>query len=153
MLRSSTGAPRKIISPGTHNGKPTLVCFLPQPYSVYPASPHPGGLDHRLLRTEGALHLTYSKVFLKDKPLFHKNQAKDGSGGALYCGSVDRITIKEAHFIGNTAVWGGAVATFSSGAQAITSSSSEFSTFDDTRQVNQYICTYCSTGEESYAAG
>lgn len=67
-------------------------------------------------------------------PLFYKNDAKDGSGGAIYLGSVDRITIKGAHFVGNTAVWGGAVATFSSGAQVISSSSSESSTFfSDTR--------------------
>ena len=76
-------------------------------------------------------------MFLKDKPLFFKNQANDGSGGAIYCGSVDRITVKDAYFISNTAVWGGAVATFSSGAQAISSSSSELSTFDETRRVNQ----------------
>lgn len=71
----------------------------------------------------GALHLTAAVVSIAGQPSFFFNTAQAGSGGAVYCGSVPEIFVKNAVFVGNRAVWGGAVAMFSSGAPASTSSS------------------------------
>ncbi|CAM9835821.1 unnamed protein product, partial [Ectocarpus sp. 12 AP-2014] len=73
----------------------------------------------------GAIHLTLAQfALIKGQPNFVGNTALEGSGGAIYSSNVPQATFKNANFTSNAAVWGGAVASFSSGEAASSSSSS-----------------------------
>ncbi|CAM9183884.1 unnamed protein product, partial [Ectocarpus sp. 12 AP-2014] len=76
----------------------------------------------------GAIRLSSAaSVSITGQPAFHDNSAPDGSGGAISCSSVPQATFKNANFTRNSALWGGAVALFSSGGSASSSSSSSAS--------------------------
>lgn len=79
----------------------------------------------------------FAEVLLIVSSKFYSNQAEDGSGGALYCNNVDELTVIWSKFKENAALWGGAVATFSSGGQpSTTTTTSDFSPLTiTTRQV------------------
>ncbi|CAM9935287.1 unnamed protein product [Ectocarpus sp. 6 AP-2014] len=76
----------------------------------------------------GAIRLSFAaSVSITGQPAFHDNSAPDGSGGAIFCSSVPQATFKNANFTRNSALWGGAVALFSSGGSASSSSFSSAS--------------------------
>ncbi|CAM9844184.1 unnamed protein product [Scytosiphon promiscuus] len=76
----------------------------------------------------GAIYLTFAtSVAITGRPQFSSNAAKGGSGGAIYCASTPQVVFKNANFTENDAQWGGAVALFSSGGSATSSSSDDAS--------------------------
>ncbi|CBJ31468.1 conserved unknown protein [Ectocarpus siliculosus] len=80
----------------------------------------------------GAVYLVNAMVKFKGKNFdFWYNNALEGSGGAIYVGSVSRLRIKDVVFFRNVAMLGGAVATFSSGTAPVSSSESDPAAIDE----------------------
>lgn len=52
--------------------------------------------------TQGAIYLMNAKLkFERNEPFFGYNKALEGSGGAMYTGSVPELTIRNASLVGN----------------------------------------------------
>lgn len=62
----------------------------------------------------GAISIAKYNALILDGLLMSGNRAQRGAGGALYCLSCSRMAIVNVSFLSNSAVWGGAMAIFSS---------------------------------------
>lgn len=147
VARFESSCALHVYPPPLHTG-PSIICRL----RLLTSSPirNPWGLCIPLYTRAGALHLMFAEVSYIDSSKFYSNQAEDGSGGALYCNNVDKLTVFSSKFRDNTALWGGAVATFSSGGESsATSTTSDLSSLTTTtRQVKRMA-----RGEEGLGRG